>query len=182
MRFNSNGGKIKDILARIAEATQPAVERIRRARRKKDDSHDGRRHSQRRANPHSSTVFTAARWSRPPTVPALPAPNTWVKLGPYLEMHGHARHAAAAHGRPEERDSCWRIWARFAIKLWTRRSLPAGFCSCLIELNPEATARALQAGRTCPAREPHELLEAACRGRGWLLTGGTISTWIALRR
>ena len=43
----------------------------------------------------------------------------------------------------------------------------------MYRLNPESTRARYKLGEN-PGSEPHELLEAACRGRGWLMSGGRI--------
>ena len=49
--------------------------------------------------------------------------------------------------------------------------LAGGLLALLHGLNPEAVAARFKLPEGC-GEAPHELLEGACRGRGWLLSGG----------
>ena len=53
--------------------------------------------------------------------------------------------------------------------------LAGGLMALLNRLSPEALAARYKLPGDC-GDAPHELLEAACRGRGWLLSGGRYDT------
>ena len=53
--------------------------------------------------------------------------------------------------------------------------LAGGLLQLLYEVAPAPTAARYKLGEN-PGTEAHELLEAACKGRGWLLSGGRYDT------
>ena len=85
MRFNSNGGKTKEILARIQEATRPAVERAATRGVKKTV----RLMIIGIPNVGKSTFINRIHGSgiaKASDRPGVTRSNQWVKIGPYLEL------------------------------------------------------------------------------------------------
>ena len=85
MRFNSNGGRVKEMLERIARATQPAVERAAARGVKKTV----RLMVVGIPNVGKSTFINRLNGSavaKASDRPGVTRAKQWVKLGPYLEM------------------------------------------------------------------------------------------------
>lgn len=171
LRFNSNGGKIKDILGKIEQATRPAVERYAARGVKKTIRtmvigipNVGKSTFINRL--YGGAVVKAA------DRPGVTRANTWVKLGPYLEVLDTP---GMLPPRMDDQKSATLLAYLGSIRdeIMDTEELAGGLLQLLDQLNPEATRARYKLGEN-PGTEPHELLEAACRGRGWLMSGGRI--------
>ena len=173
LRFNSNGGKVKDILARIEEASQPALARY---------AARGVRKTIRFMvigipNVGKSTFINRLHGSaiaKSGDRPGVTRANQWVKLGPFLEI------LDTPGMLPPRLDD--QAGARLLAYLGSIRDeimdaedLAGGLMALLNELNPAALRARYKLPEDCGGA-PHALLEAACRGRGWLLSGGRCDT------
>ena len=171
MRFNSNGGKIKDILARIAEATKPVADKYAARGVKKTIRmmvvgipNVGKSTFINRL--YGGSIVKAA------DRPGVTRSNTWVKLGPYMEIMDTP---GMLPPRMDDQKSATLLAYLGSIRdeIMDTEELAGGLLQLLDQLNPEATRARYKLGEN-PGTEPHELLEAACRGRGWLMSGGRI--------
>jgi len=168
-RFNSNGARPNLILSRLDELTRPAVERAARRGIKKTARimvigipNVGKSTFINRIN-GSPVARTADR-------PGVTRANQWIKITPYLEL------LDTPGMLPPRLDDQAR--AKFLAFLGSVRDqildtegLAADLLSHLMKIAPaETTARFKIAG------ESDDYLEAACRGRGWLLSGGRMDT------
>ena len=102
MRFNSNGGRVKEMLERIARATQPAVERAAARGVKKTV----RLMVVGIPNVGKSTFINRLNGSavaKASDRPGVTRAKQWVKLGPYLEMLDTPGMLPPRSGRPEAR-------------------------------------------------------------------------------
>ena len=168
LRFNSNGGKIKDILGKIEQATRPAVERYAARGVKKTIRtmvigipNVGKSTFINRL--YGSSVVKAA------DRPGVTRANTWVKLGPYLEVLDTP---GMLPPRMDDQESAKLLAYLGSIRdqIMDTEELAGGLLQRLYEVAPAAAAARYKLG-DAPGTEPHELMEAACRGRGWLLSG-----------
>lgn len=168
LRFNSNGGKIKDILGKIEQATRPAVERYAARGVKKTIRtmvigipNVGKSTFINRL--YGGAVVKAA------DRPGVTRANTWVKLGPYLEVLDTP---GMLPPRMDDQESAKLLAYLGSIRdqIMDTEELAGGLLKRLYDVAPAATAARYKLGEE-PGSEPHELMEAACRGRGWLLSG-----------
>ena len=168
LRFNSNGGKIKDILGKIEQATKPAVERYAARGVKKTIRtmvigipNVGKSTFINRL--YGGAVVKAA------DRPGVTRANTWVKLGPYLEVLDTP---GMLPPRMDDQESAKLLAYLGSIRdqIMDTEELAGGLLQRLYEVAPAAAAARYKLGGE-PGTEPHELMEAACRGRGWLLSG-----------
>ena len=168
LRFNSNGGKIKDILGKIEQATKPAVERYAARGVKKTIRtmvigipNVGKSTFINRL--YGGAVVKAA------DRPGVTRANTWVKLGPYLEVLDTP---GMLPPRMDDQESAKLLAYLGSIRdqIMDTEELAGGLLQRLYEVAPAAAAARYKLGDE-PGTEPHELMEAACRGRGWLLSG-----------
>ena len=146
MRFNSNGGRVKEMLERIARATQPAVERAAARGVKKTV----RLMVVGIPNVGKSTFINRLNGSavaKASDRPGVTRAKQWVKLGPYLEMLDTPACCRPRPGRSEARAESGVFWAPCAIRSSTRRNFPERCCARLLELKPDlARARFKTAG------------------------------------
>ena len=168
LRFNSNGGKIKDILGKIEQATRPAVERYAARGVKKTIRtmvigipNVGKSTFINRL--YGGSVVKAA------DRPGVTRANTWVKLGTYLEVLDTP---GMLPPRMDDQESAKLLAYLGSIRdqIMDTEELAGGLLQRLYEVAPAAAAARYKLS-DAPGTEPHELMEAACRGRGWLLSG-----------
>lgn len=173
MRFNSNGGKVKEILAKIEQASKPAVDRYAARGVKKTIRmmvigipNVGKSTFINRI--HGGNIVKAA------DRPGVTRSNTWVKLGPYLEIMDTP---GMLPPRMDDQESAKLLAYLGSIRdqIMDTEELAGGLLKLLYEVNPDATSVRYKLGGN-PGIEPHELLESACKGRGWLLSGGRFDT------
>ncbi len=175
MRFNSNGGKVKDILGRIEEASKPALERfaargVRKTVRFMVTGIPNVGKSTFINRLHGSAVVQAS------DRPGVTRANRWVRLGPYLEILDTP---GMLPPRLDDQEAARLLACLGSIRdeIMDTEDLAGGLLALLYELNPAAVAARFKLNLPEGAQaEPHVLLEAACRGRGWLLSGGRFDT------
>ena len=173
LRFRSNGGRTRDISARIEEAVRPTLERYAARGVRKTvrlmvigipnvgkSTFINRLHG-------GSIVQTADR-------PGVTRSNRWVKLGPYLEIMDTP---GMMPPRLDDQNTAKILAYLGSIRdqILDTEELAGGLMQLLMERDPAAAKARFRLGED-PGTEPHELLEAACRGRGWLLPGGRCDT------
>ncbi len=173
LRFNSNGGKVKDILAKIEEASQPALERyaargVRKTVRFMVTGIPNVGKSTFINRLHGSAIVKAS------DRPGVTRSNQWVKLGPYLEILDTP---GMLPPRLDDQEAARLLAYLGSIRdqIMDTEDLAGGLLALLYRLAPEATAARFRLKLAPDAvPEPHVLMEAACRGRGWLLSGGRL--------
>ena len=168
VRFNSNGGKIRDILGKIEQATQSARDRYAARGVKKTIRmmilgipNVGKSTFINRL--YGGSIVKAA------DRPGVTRSNQWVKLGPYLEV---LYTPGMLPPRLDDQNIAKLLAYLGSIRdqIMDTEELAGGLLQLLYQLNPAATsARFKLTGVESTA--PDELMEAACRGRGWLLSG-----------
>lgn len=173
MRFNANGGRTKDILAKIEAASQPALERFAARGVKKTVRfmvtgipNVGKSTFINRL--HGSAIAKAS------DRPGVTRANQWVKLNPYLEILDTP---GMLPPRLDDQNAARLLAYLGSIKdeIMDTEALAGGLLSLLYEIDPEAVTRRFKLSLDSD-NTPHALLEAACRGRGWLLSGGRFDT------
>ena len=170
LRFNSNGGKTKEILFRIEEATRPAVERAAARGMKKTV----RLMVIGIPNVGKSTFINRLHGSgiaKASDRPGVTRSNQWVKIGPYLELLDTP---GMLPPRMDDQRGARLLAYLGSIRdqIMDTQELAGELLMHLLSLRP-APVRArfkLPEGEIFDA--PQLALEAACRGRGWLISGG----------
>ena len=170
MRFNSNGGKTKEILARIQEATRPAVERAAARGVKKTV----RLMIIGIPNVGKSTFINRIHGSgiaKASDRPGVTRSNQWVKIGPYLELLDTP---GMLPPRMDDQDSARLLAYLGSIRdqIMNTEELAGQLLMHLQAINPAAVAARYKLPEGEIYDDPQLALEAACRGRGWLISGG----------
>ena len=170
MRFNSNGGKTKEILARIQEATRPAVERAAARGVKKTV----RLMIIGIPNVGKSTFINRIHGSgiaKASDRPGVTRSNQWVKIGPYLELLDTP---GMLPPRMDVQDSARLLAYLGSIRdqIMNTEELAGQLLMHLQAINPAAVAARFKLPEGEIYDDPQLALEAACRGRGWLISGG----------
>ena len=170
MRFNSNGGKTKEILARIQEATRPAVERA---------AARGVKMTVRLMiigipNVGKSTFINRIHGSgvaKASDRPGVTRSNQWVKIGPYLELLDTP---GMLPPRMDDQDGARLLAYLGSIRdqIMNTEELAGQLLLHLQAINPAAVAARFKLPEGEIYDDPQLALEAACRGRGWLISGG----------
>ena len=170
MRFNSNGGKTKEILARIQEATRPAVERAAARGVKKTV----RLMIIGIPNVGKSTFINRIHGSgiaKASDRPGVTRSNQWVKIGPYLELLDTP---GMLPPRMDDQDGARLLAYLGSIRdqIMNTEELAGQLLMHLQAINPAAVAARFKLPEGEVYDDPQLALEAACRGRGWLISGG----------
>ena len=173
LRFNSNGGKVKDILGRIEAASKPALERyaargVRKTVRFMVIGIPNVGKSTFINRLHGSAIAKAS------DRPGVTRANQWVKVGPFLEI------LDTPGMLPPRMDD--QAGARLLAYLGSIRdeimdteALAGDLMTLLNTIDPAALAARYKLPEGC-GDSPQALLEGACKGRGWLLSGGRFDT------
>lgn len=173
MRFNSNGGKVKEIMSKIELATKPVADRYAARGVKKTlrtmiigIPNVGKSTFINRL--YGGSIVKAA------DRPGVTRSNQWVKLGPYLEILDTP---GMLPPRLDDQEGARLLAYLGSIRdqIMDTEELAGDLLKLLYEIAPSPTAARYKLGEA-PGTEPHELLEAACKGRGWLLSGGRFDT------
>ncbi|MGI6172927.1 MAG: ribosome biogenesis GTPase YlqF [Christensenellales bacterium] len=172
LKCNATGGKTRDILAMIEELSAPSVERMR-AR--------GANKTVRMMiigipNVGKSTFINRIRGrsiAKTSDRPGVTRANQWVKIGQYLELL----------------DTPGMLWPKLDVQsdakllaylgsirdqIMDSESLAEELLRLLSSIDWKATSARFQL--TEESLNAPSLLEEACRGRGWLLSGGRLDT------
>ena len=170
LRFNSNGGKTKEILARIQEATRPAVERAAARGVKKTV----RLMIIGIPNVGKSTFINRIHGSgiaKASDRPGVTRSNQWVKIGPYLELLDTP---GMLPPRMDDQDGARLLAYLGSIRdqIMNTEELAGQLLMHLQAINPAAVAARFKLPEGEIYDDPQLALEAACRGRGWLISGG----------
>ena len=170
MRFNSNGGKTKEILARIQEATRPAVERAATRGVKKTV----RLMIIGIPNVGKSTFINRIHGSgiaKASDRPGVTRSNQWVKIGPYLELLDTP---GMLPPRMDDQDSARLLAYLGSIRdqIMNTEELAGQLLMHLQAINSAAVAARFKLPEGEIYDDPQLALEAACKGRGWLISGG----------
>ncbi|NLF27132.1 MAG: ribosome biogenesis GTPase YlqF [Clostridiales bacterium] len=169
LRFNSTGGRVKEMLAKIEQATLPAVERARARGIEKTV----RLMVVGIPNVGKSTFINRIKGSavaKTSDRPGVTRAKQWVKIGPYLELMDTPG-MLPPRLDDQHRAKSLAYLGSVRDQILDTEELAASLLQRLMELRPELV-RARFRLPDGPFEHPEELLEATCRGRGWLLSGG----------
>ncbi|MBQ8506412.1 MAG: ribosome biogenesis GTPase YlqF [Clostridia bacterium] len=174
MRFNSNGGKTKEILAKIEQATKPAVERAAKRGVKKTV----RLMVIGIPNVGKSTFINRLYGSgvvKASDRPGVTRSNQWVKIGPYLELLDTP---GMLPPRMDDQDGARLLAYLGSIRdqIMDTEELAGQLLMHLSEKKPAAIAARFKIAEDADMSDPQLAIEAACRGRGWLMSGGRPDT------
>lgn len=174
LRFNSNGGKVRDILDRIQQATRPVAERYKARGVKKTIRmmvigipNVGKSTFINRI--YGGSIVKAA------DRPGVTRSNTWVKLGAYQEIMDTP---GMLPPRMDDQENARLLAYLGSIRdqIMDTESLAGELLERLYTLQPEAVCARYKLSLSEENPPSHRLLEEACRGRGWLLSGGRYDT------
>ena len=173
MRFNSNGGKTRDILAKIEAASRPALDRfaargVRKTVRFMVTGIPNVGKSTFINRLHGSAIAKAS------DRPGVTRANQWVKIGPFLEILDTP---GMLPPRMDDQEGARLLAYLGSIRdqIMDTEDLAGGLMALLYGINPAALSTRYKLPEGC-GDAPHKLLEAACKGRGWLLSGGRYDT------
>jgi ribosome biogenesis GTPase A len=173
LRFNSNGGRVKEILGHIEAASKPALERyaargVRKTIRFMVIGIPNVGKSTFINRLHGSAIVKAS------DRPGVTRSNQWVKLGPFLEILDTP---GMLPPRMDDQQGARLLAYLGSIRdeIMDTEELAGGLMALLNDIAPTALAARYKLPADCGG-SPHELLEGACRGRGWLLSGGRYDT------
>ncbi len=174
MRFNSNGGKTRDILSRIEQATKPAVERAARRGVKKTV----RLMVIGIPNVGKSTFINRLYGSgivKASDRPGVTRSNQWVKIGPYLELLDTP---GMLPPRMDDQDGARLLAYLGSIRdqIMDTEELAGRLLLHLLEIKPDAVIARFKLDAAEKYDDVQLAVEAACRGRGWLISGGRPDT------
>ena len=173
VRFNSNGGTVKDILGHIEAASKPALERyaargVRKTIRFMVIGIPNVGKSTFINRLHGSAIAKAS------DRPGVTRANQWVKIGPFLELMDTP---GMLPPRMDDQDGAKLLAYLGSIRdeIMDTEALAGDLMALLLRIAPDALRARYRLPEDCdPA--PHALLDAACAGRGWLLGGGRYDT------
>ena len=173
MRFNSNGGKVKEILGHIEAASKPALERyaargVRKTIRFMVIGIPNVGKSTFINRLHGSAIVKAG------DRPGVTRANQWVKIGPFLEILDTP---GMLPPRMDDQEGARLLACLGSIRdeIMDTDALAGHLMALLYARYPAALRARYKLPEDCGS-EPHELIEAACKGRGWLLSGGRYDT------
>ena len=174
LRFNSNGGKTKDVLARIEAATKPAVERAAAKGVKKTV----RLMVIGIPNVGKSTFINRLHGSgiaKASDRPGVTRSNQWVKIGPYLELLDTP---GMLPPRMDDQEGARLLAYLGSIRdqIMDTEELAGQLLLHLLTLKPEAATTRFKLSTDEDLTDPQLAVDAACRGRGWLISGGRPDT------
>lgn len=169
MRFNSNGGRVREMLSRIEKSVQPAVERaLARGVRK-----TVRLMVIGIPNVGKSTFINRIKGSavaKTSDRPGVTRVQQWVKIGPYLEMMDTPGMLPPKLD-DQHRAKTLAYLGSVRDQILDTEELAGDLLVRLMEIRPRAVCARFKFDADADG-QPMALLEAACRGRGWLLSGG----------
>ena len=173
LRFNSNGGKVRPILNEIEQASKPALDRyaargVRKTVRFMVIGIPNVGKSTFINRLHGSSIAKAS------DRPGVTRANQWVRLGPFLEILDTP---GMLPPRLDDQEKARLLAYLGSIRdeIMDTEDLAGGLMALLNTLAPKALAERYKLSEDVGS-EPHELLEAACWGRGWLMSGGRCDT------
>lgn len=168
--LNATGGGTREILSKIEQAVKPSVERMKARGVMKTV----RLMVVGIPNVGKSTFINRLRGSavaKTADRPGVTRANVWVKVGPYLELL----------------DTPGMLWPRLsdqrgarmlaylgsiADQIMDAEKLAGDLLLLLFSIDPTAASSRFKPPESAKGLSAEALLEAACAGRGWLMSGG----------
>ncbi len=176
VKFNANGGKTREVLSHIERATKPMVDRMKARGVNKTVRllvigipNVGKSTFINRLN-GSNVVKASDR-------PGVTRAKQWVKVGPYMEL---CDTPGMLWPKLEDQSRAKMLAFLGSVRdqIMDGEELAGDLLTALMDVAPAQTARRfkLELPEGEPIPTPDVLLELACRGRGWLLSGGRYDT------
>ena len=169
MRFNANGGKASQVLSKLNELTKPVVDKYAAKGVKKTI----RAMILGIPNVGKSTFINrvyGGNVTKAADRPGVTKKNTWIKVGPYLEILDTP---GMLPPRMDDQESARLLAYLGSIRdeIMDTEELAGGLLRLLTQIAPDAARARFKLPEELPELN-EELLDAACKGRGWLLSGG----------
>jgi len=170
MRFNSNGGKTREILQKIEQASKPALDRFAARGVKKTVRfmvtgipNVGKSTFINRL--HGSAIAKAS------DRPGVTRSNQWVKLNPYLEILDTP---GMLPPRMDDQEGARLLAYLGSIRdqIMDTEELAGQLLLHLLSIRPDAVRSRFKLPADANFDDVQLVVEAACRGRGWLISGG----------
>lgn len=175
VRFQAvGGGGRKEMLRLIEQAAAPAVERMKARGAMKT----ARVMVVGIPNVGKSTFINHMRGSgiaKAGDRPGVTRSSQWVKIGPYLELLDTP---GMLWPKLENQEQAKLLSYIGSVKdeILDTEYLAGELLKLLVQISPEAVAARYKFKEAFAELDGPQLLEAACRGRGWLLSGGRFDT------
>ncbi len=175
LRFNASGGPTKEILSAIEAMTRDSVARMKA----RGVNKTVRLMIVGIPNVGKSSLINRLRGAaiaKAQDRPGVTRSTQWVKVGPYLELLDTP---GMLWPRLEDQKAARLLAYLGSIRdqITDSEGLAGELLQLLISVSPEAAAARFKLPEgTDAAQGPEALLDAACRGRGWLLSGGRLDT------
>ena len=174
LKYQSVGGRAKEIFRFIENAARPAVERMKARGANKTV----RVMVVGIPNVGKSTFINHLRGAavaKTSDRPGVTRSNQWVKITPYLELLDTP---GMLWPKLEDQGSARVLAFLGSIRdqIMDGEELATQLLETLLRIAPAQTRARYKLPEDAAGRLPEELLELACRGRGWLLSGGRCDT------
>lgn len=174
IRFASTGGRAKEIFSLIEQAARPAVERMKARGANKTV----RMMVVGIPNVGKSTFVNKLRGQaivKASDRPGVTRSNTWVKIGPYLELMDTP---GMLWPKLEDQKVAEALAFLGSIRdqIMDGEALAASLLKTLLTVAPEETISRFKLPENAGGMDADALIESACHGRGWLLSGGRPNT------
>ena len=174
VKFQSVGGKAKDIFTLIEQAARPAVERMKARGANKTV----RMMVVGIPNVGKSTFINKLRGqsiAKAGDRPGVTKSNQWVKIGPYLELLDTP---GMLWPKLEDQKEAQMLAFLGSIRdqIMDGEALATELLLTLLDIAPAEAVARFKLPENARELHPDELLDAACKGRGWLLSGGRCDT------
>lgn len=173
IKFNANGGKTREVLSEIERATAPIVQRMKA----RGVNKTVRLMVIGIPNVGKSTFINrlfGSAIAKAGDRPGVTRSNQWVKVGPYLELLDTPGMLWPRLNDPQGAQ-CLAFLGSIRDQVLDGERLSENLLKTLLRIAPAAVE-----GRFKLTQEnidkTETLLEAACLGRGWLLSGGRYDT------
>lgn len=174
VRFQSTGGKAKDVLNLIQKAAQPAVDRMKARGANKTV----RMMVVGIPNVGKSTFINKLRGqaiAKASDRPGVTRSNQWVKVGPFLELLDTP---GMLWPKLENQKNAEILAYLGSIRdqIMDSEELAGNLIKLLMNIAPNETMARFRVQEDAKDKTVQEILEDACRGRGWLLSGARCDT------
>lgn len=173
-KFNGNSPKTREVLSLIDEAVRPSVERMKA----RGVNKTVRLMVIGIPNVGKSTFINrlcGRNIAEAADRPGVTRASRWIKVGPYLELLDTP---GLLWPKLENQQSARTLAFLGSIRdqIMDGEELAGELMTRLMAVAPEKTAARFKLAPGLEGAPASELMESACRGRGWLLTGGRLDT------
>lgn len=173
IKFNANGGKTREVLSAIERATAPIVQRMKA----RGVNKTVRLMVIGIPNVGKSTFINrlfGSAIAKAGDRPGVTRSNQWVKVGPYLELLDTPGMLWPRLSDPQGAQ-CLAFLGSIRDQVLDGERLSESLLKTLLRIAPDAVQARFKLTEERMS-QTETLLEAACLGRGWLLSGGRCDT------